>query len=72
MTHEQRTARIRTLTRELSMLLAHEAAQPARFLSAAALPAGSSIAQGFSPCSSPLGSPRARWSCRRLDRPNQC
>ena len=39
MTHEQRTARIRTLTRELSTLLAQEAPRPAvKFLSAADLP----------------------------------
>ena len=39
MTHEQRTARIKTLTRELSMLLAQEAPRPAvKFLSAADLP----------------------------------
>jgi hypothetical protein len=39
MTHEQRTERIRVLTRELSALLAQEAPRPAlKFLSAADLP----------------------------------
>jgi hypothetical protein len=40
MTHEQRTARIRTLTRELSTLLEQEAPQPImKFLSAQDIPA---------------------------------
>jgi hypothetical protein len=46
MTHEQRTARIRTLTRELSTLLAQEAPQPKiRWLTAADLP--SWVAEGL-------------------------
>jgi hypothetical protein len=46
MTHEQRTARIRTLTRELSTLLAQEAPRPAvKFLSAADIPAW--VAEGL-------------------------
>jgi hypothetical protein len=40
MTHEQRTARIKTLTRELASLLAQESPPPAiKFLTAADLPA---------------------------------
>jgi hypothetical protein len=39
MTREQRTARIRTLTRELSTLLAQEPRPGVKFLSAADLPA---------------------------------
>jgi hypothetical protein len=40
MTHEQRTERIRTLTRELSTLLAQETPRPAvKFLSAQDIPA---------------------------------
>jgi hypothetical protein len=39
MTHEQRTAQIKTLTRELASLLKEEAPRPAvKFLSAADLP----------------------------------
>ena len=39
MTHEQRTARIKTLTRELASLLAQEAPRPAiKFLIATDLP----------------------------------
>ena len=46
MTHEQRTARITKLTRELSSLLAQEAPRPAvKFLSAADLPAW--VAEGL-------------------------
>jgi hypothetical protein len=70
MTPEQRTARIKTLTRELSTLLAQEAPRPAvKFLSAADLPGWVVHCQEFSPCSKALGWPRARWSCCRLDRP---
>jgi hypothetical protein len=40
MTHEQRTERIKTLTRELSALLAQEAPRPVvKFLSAQDIPA---------------------------------
>jgi hypothetical protein len=46
MTHEQRTERIRTLTRELSTLLAQETPRPpVKFLSAQDLPAW--VAQGL-------------------------
>ena len=46
MTHEQRTERIKTLTRELSTLLAQEAPRPKiRWLTAADLP--SWVAEGL-------------------------
>ena len=46
MTHEQRTERIKTLTRELSTLLAQEAPRPRiRWLTAADLP--SWVAEGL-------------------------
>jgi hypothetical protein len=46
MTHEQRTARIKTLTRELASLLAQEAPPPTvKFLTAADIP--SWVAEGL-------------------------